>query len=132
MFRNTQQMMLFCTAVVLFVTACLYGQANVKMLRGALNDRVKTNAAMEGRIHNTHLTSEIIRYTGDEVLHTVRQMTGTGVQVEVNGYGYVIDPLIDPSAMIPVELDGNYRPDYYRNESGELVKLSFWKEVQRQ
>lgn len=132
MFRNTHQMMLFCTAVVLFVTACLYGQVNVNMIRDALNDRVKTNAAMEGRVHNAHLTSEIIRYTGDEVLHTVRQMTGTGVQVEVNGYAYVIDPLLDPSAMIPVELDGNYRPEYNRNESGELVKLSFWKEVQRQ
>ena len=49
MSRNTQHLMLFCTAVVLFVTACLYGQQNVKILSAALNDRVQTTAGMEGR-----------------------------------------------------------------------------------
>ncbi|MGQ8873105.1 hypothetical protein [Paenibacillus sp. TSA_86.1] len=131
MSRNTQHLMLFCTAVVLFVTACLHGQWNIRILTEALNDRVKTQAAMEGRVHTTLQTSRIVRYTGDEVLHTVRQMTGSGIQVELDGYGYVIDPLVHPSAMIPVELDGNYQTEYKRSASGELLKLSFWKEVER-
>ncbi|WP_434750761.1 hypothetical protein [Paenibacillus amylolyticus] len=131
MSRNTQHLMLFCTAVVLFVTACLYGQWNIRILTNALNDRVETNATMEGRVHTTLQTSGIVRYTGAEVLHTVRQMTGSGVQVEVNGYGSVIDPPVNPSAMIPVELYGNYRTEYKRSASGELLKLSFWKEVER-
>lgn len=130
MTRNTQHMMLFCTAVVLFVTACLYGQWNIHILNEALNDRVKTNAAMEGRVHTTLLTGGFVGYTGAEVLHTVRQMTGTGVHVELDGHEYVVDPLEHRSAMIPVELDGNYRAEYNRSASGELLKLSFWKEVQ--
>lgn len=132
MSRNTQHLMLFCTAVVLFVTACLYGQWNIRILNEALNDRVKTNAAMEGRVHTTLQTSGMVSYTGAEVLHTVRQMTGTGVQVEVDGHAYIIDPLLDPSAIIPVELKGNYRPEYNRSALGELLKLSFWKEVEIQ
>ncbi|SCY20357.1 hypothetical protein SAMN05720606_103100 [Paenibacillus polysaccharolyticus] len=131
MTRNTQHMMLFCTAVVLFVTACLHGQWNIRILNEALNDRVKTNAAMEGRVHTTLLTGGFVGYTGAEVLHTVRQMTGTGVHVELDGHEYVVDALEHRSAMIPVELDGNYRVEYNRSASGELLKLSFWKEVQR-
>lgn len=128
MTRNTQHLMLLCTAVVFLVTACLYGQRNLRILTDALNERMNANAAMEGRVHTTLRTSRLDTYTGAEVLHTVRQMTGTEVQVEINGYVYVIDPLVNPSVMIPVELDAYYRAEYSRNVSGELLKLSFWKE----
>ncbi|WP_366295470.1 hypothetical protein [Paenibacillus sp. AN1007] len=128
MTRNTQHLMLLCTAVVFLVTACLYGQRNLRILTDALNERMNANAAMEGRVHTTLRTGRLDTYTGTEVLHTVRQMAGTEVQVEVNGYVYVVDPLVNPSVMIPVELDAYYRAEYSRNVSGELLKLSFWKE----
>lgn len=102
MSRNTQHLMLFCTAVVLFVTACLYGQQNVKILSAALNDRVQTTAGMEGRLTTTLHTTNPYQYSGAEVLHTVRQMTGTGIPVEVDGTSYVIDPLVSKTATIPV------------------------------
>lgn len=130
MSRNTQHLMLFCTAVVLFVAACLYGQRNITILTGALNERAASVTAMEGRIHTTLQSSQLNRYTGAEVLHTVRQMTGTGVQVEVDGHEYVIDPLADPYVTIPVELEGRYLPVYNRSATGELLKLSFRKEVE--
>ena len=130
MSRNTQHLMLFCTAVVLFVAACLYGQRNIAILMGALNERAASVTAMDGRIHTTLHSSQLNRYTGAEVLHTVRQMTGTGVQVEVDGHEYVIDPLADSSATIPVELEGSYLPVYNRSDAGELLKLSFRKEVE--
>ncbi|PYE49239.1 hypothetical protein HUB98_03495 [Paenibacillus barcinonensis] len=129
MSRNTQHLMLFCTAVVLFVAACLYGQRNVLILTSALNERTASVTAMEGRIHMTLHSSQPNRYTGAEVLHTVRQMTGTGIQVEVDGLEYIIDPFANPSATIPVELEGNYLPTYNRGAAGELLKLSFRKEV---
>ncbi|WP_342551443.1 hypothetical protein [Paenibacillus sp. FSL R7-0652] len=128
MTRNTQHLMLLCTAVVFLVTACLYGQRNLRILTDALNERMNANTAMEGRVHTTLRMSRLDTYTGAEVLHTVRQMTGTEVQVEINGYVYVVDPLVNPSVMIPVELDAYYRAEYSRNVSGELLKLSFWKE----
>ncbi|GGH48861.1 hypothetical protein GCM10008014_12990 [Paenibacillus silvae] len=130
MSRNTQHLMLFCTAVVLFVAACLYGQRNIAILMGALNERAASVTEMDGRIHTTLHSSQLNRYTGAEVLHTVRQMTGTRVQVEVDGHEYVIDPLADSPATIPVELEGSYLPVYNRSDAGELLKLSFRKEVE--
>ncbi|MCK6076822.1 hypothetical protein [Paenibacillus silvae] len=130
MSHNTQHLMLFCTAVVLFVAACLYGQRNIAILMGALNERAASVTEMDGRIHTTLHSSQLNRYTGAEVLHTVRQMTGTRVQVEVDGHEYVIDPLADSSATIPVELEGSYLPVYNRSDAGELLKLSFRKEVE--
>ncbi|MNW64692.1 hypothetical protein D3C74_429940 [compost metagenome] len=121
--------MLFCTAVVLFVTACLYGQQNVKILSASLNDRVRTAVGMEGRLTTTLHTTKPSQYCGAEVLHTVRQMTGTGVPVEVDGTSYVIDTLVSKTATIPVQLDATYRPELIRNETGELLKIVFWKEA---
>ncbi|WP_340029179.1 hypothetical protein MHB71_07260 [Paenibacillus sp. FSL H7-0940] len=129
MSQNTQHLMLFCTAVVLFVTACLYGQQNVKILSAALNDRVQTTTGMEGRLTTTLHTTNPYQYTGAEVLHTVRQMTGTGIPVVVDGTSYVIDPLVSKTATIPVQLDATYRPEFIRNETGELLKIVFWKEA---
>ncbi|UPK41712.1 hypothetical protein [Paenibacillus pabuli] len=128
MSRNTQQLMLFCTAVVLFVTACLYGQQNVRVLSDALNHLVRTTADMEGRLNTTLRISEPTLYSGAEVLHTVRQMTGTMVSVEVDGNAYVIDPLVNRKETIPVQLAASYRPEFIRNEAGELLKIAFWKE----
>ncbi|MNP86083.1 hypothetical protein D3C76_1861160 [compost metagenome] len=56
-------------------------------------------------------------------------MTGTGIPVEVDGTSYVIDPLVNKTATIPVQLDATYRPEYVRNEHGELLKIVFWKEA---
>ncbi|WP_405152832.1 hypothetical protein [Paenibacillus sp. FSL K6-0108] len=128
MSQNTQQFMLFCTAVVLFVTACLYGQQNVRVLSDALNHLVRTTADMEGRLNTTLRISEPTLYSGAEVLHTVRQMTGTMVSVEVEGNAYVIDPLVNRNETIPVQLAASYRPEFIRNEAGELLKIAFWKE----
>jgi hypothetical protein len=129
MSQNTQQLMLFCTAVVLFVTACLYGQQNVRVLSDALSHMVQTTAEMEGRLTTTLRISEPTRYSGAEVLHTVRQMTGTTVSVEVDGNAYVIDPLVNRRATIPVLLSASYRPEFIRSEAGELLKIAFWKEA---
>jgi len=129
MSQNTQQFMLFCTAVVLFVTACLYGQQNVRVLSDALNHLVRTTADMEGRLNTTLRISEPTLYSGAEVLHTVRQMTGTMVSVEVEGNAYVIDPLVNRKETIPVQLAASYRPEFIRNEAGELLKIAFWKEA---
>ncbi|WFR60682.1 hypothetical protein P9222_19140 [Paenibacillus amylolyticus] len=129
MSQNTQHLMLFCTAVVLFVTACLYGQHHIKILSAALYDRVQTTAGMEGRLTTTLHTTKPDRYKGAEVLHTVRQMTGTGIPVEVDGTSYVIDPIVSKTATIPVQLDAIYRPEFIRNETGELLKIVFWKEA---
>lgn len=129
MSQNTQQLMLFCTAVVLFVTACLYGQQNVRILSDALNHLVQTTADMEGRLNTTLRISEPIRYSGAEVLHTVRQMTGTTVSVQVDGIIYVIDPLVNRKETIPVQLAASYRPEFIRSEAGELLKIAFWKEA---
>lgn len=129
MSQNSQHLMLFCTAVVLFVTACLYGQQNVTILSAALNERVQTTTGMEGRLITTLHTTNPNQYKGAEVLHTVRQMTGTGIPVEVDGTSYVIDPLVNKAATIPVQLDATYRPEFIRSETGELLKIVFWKEA---
>ncbi|MFK0524531.1 hypothetical protein ACINKY_20240 [Paenibacillus illinoisensis] len=129
MSQNTQQLMLFCTAIVLFVTACLYGQQNVSVLASALSFSVHTNEDMEGRINTTLKISKPLRYSGAEVLHTVRQMTGTAVEVQVDGKKYTIDPLINRSANIPVHVSASYKPEFIRNDSGELLRIAFWKEA---
>ncbi|WP_440109349.1 hypothetical protein [Paenibacillus sp. QZ-Y1] len=129
MSQNTQQLMLFCTAVVLFVTACLYGQQNVKVLSDSLNRMVQTTAGMEGRLNTTLRITKPDRYSGAEVLHTVRLMTGTAIRVEVDGIAYVIDPLLNRTVTIPVQLNASYRPEFIRSEAGELLKIAFWKEA---
>ncbi|CAM2840299.1 hypothetical protein HP548_17320 [Paenibacillus taichungensis] len=129
MSQNTQQLMLFCTVVVLFVTACLYGQQNVRVLSDALNHLLQTTTDMEGRLNTTLRISEPIRYSGAEVLHTVRQMTGTTVSVQVDGIAYVIDPLVNRRGTIPVQLAASYRPEFIRSGTGELLKIAFWKEA---
>ncbi|PQP81807.1 hypothetical protein C0Q44_19195 [Paenibacillus sp. PCH8] len=129
MSRNTQHLMLFCTAAVLFVTACLYGQHQIRILSAALNDRIQTMAGLEGRLITTLHTTNPDQYSGAEVVHTVRQMTGTGIRVEVDGNAYVIDPLLNKAATIPVQLTSRYRPEFYRSETGELLKIAFWKEA---
>lgn len=129
MSQNTQQLMLFCTAIVLFVTACLYGQQSVSVLASALSSSVHTNEDMEGRINTTLRISKPIRYSGAEVLHTIRQMTGTAVEVQVDGKTYTIDPLINRSATIPVHVSASYRPEFMRDDSGELFRIAFWREA---
>ncbi|NUU79471.1 hypothetical protein [Paenibacillus xylanilyticus] len=129
MSQNTQQLMLFCTAIVLFVTACLYGQQSVSVLSSALSSTMNTTENMEGRMSTTLNISKPLRYSGAEVLHTVRQMTGTPVEVHVDGNTYAIDPLINKSATIPVSVSASYRPEFIRSESGELLKIAFWKEA---
>lgn len=129
MSQNTQQLMLFCTAVVLFVTACLYGQQNVKVLSDSLNQMVQTTAGMEGRLNTTLRITKPDQYSGAEVLHTVRQMTGTAIRVEVDGNAYVIDPLLNRTVTIPVQLHASYRPEFIRSEAGELLEIAFWKEA---
>ncbi|QOS79653.1 hypothetical protein JNUCC31_01470 [Paenibacillus sp. JNUCC31] len=129
MSQNTQQLMLFCTAVVLFVTACLYGQQNVKVLSDGLNHMVQTTANMEGRLNTTLHISQPEHYSGAEVLHTVRQMTGTTIRVEVDGTAYVMDPLLNRTVTIPVQLVASYRPEFIRSDTGEVLKIAFWKEA---
>lgn len=129
MSRNTQQLMLFCTAVVMFVAACMHGQHHVRLLAQAMDQTIQGAEAMEGKLTTTLRISEPERYSGAEVLHTVRQMTGTTIQVEVDGITYRIDPLADTGATVPVQLMGFYRPEFTRDESGKLNKVSFWKEA---
>lgn len=129
MSRNTQQLMLFCTAVVMFVAACMQGQHHVRHLAQAMDQTIQGTEAMEGKLTTTLRVSEPERYSGAEVLHTVRQMTGTTIQVEVDGSAYRIDPLADRGATVPVQLMGLYRPEFIRDESGKLNKISFWKEA---
>ncbi|MGR6544310.1 hypothetical protein [Paenibacillus tundrae] len=129
MFRSAQQLMLFSTAVVLFVTACLYGQQLIKTMTDALHNTTQFTVEMEGRMNTTLRTTEPKRYSGAEVLHTVRQMTGTSITVEVDGLAHIIDPLINRKKTIPVQLNGSYRPEFIRDEGGGLMRIQFWKEA---
>lgn len=129
MFRNAQQLMLFSTAAVLFVTACLYGQQLIRTMTDALINTTQITVEMEGRMNTTLHTTSPKRYSGVEVLHTVRQMTGTSIMVEVDGQAHMIDPLINRKNTIPVQLSSTYRPEFVRDEQGVLLKIQFWKEV---
>ncbi|MCQ4085596.1 hypothetical protein [Saccharibacillus sp. JS10] len=123
--NNTRSFIELAAILFLFIGACTYTVTVIESIESGTELVYNLNTDRDRQVKTVYTGILEETYTGANIVHTIRSMKESEVDVEVNGVLYAKTQdyeEFDPSV---IDLKKTYHAIYQRDASGSLIKIVF-------
>lgn len=123
--ENARSFVMLAAIFSLFIGACTYAAQTVRSIEDGTRLVYSLNANGGGKIQTALETGDRQAYTGAQILFMIRSGENGAPNIEVDGTLYAAGRDYTELSPAGIVMDHAYSVDYFRDSSGNLIKIAF-------